>query len=97
MMLIVGFDGFDVAVKMNISPTIARIKHIAVVIVFRRVVNRNTGRSAAFIFNSILVDFQESFWGQAGKIVQLIRRNGLTHQLCSHQTYQNQVWEIIFK
>ena len=62
-MLIVGFDGFDVAVKISISPTIARIKHIAVVIVFRRVVNRNTGRSSAFISYFILVDFHESFWG----------------------------------
>ena len=71
MMLIVGFDGFDVAVKMNISPTVARIKHIAVVIVFRRVVNRNTGRSSAFIFYSILVDFQESIWGVEVKQVKL--------------------------
>ena len=62
-MLIVGFGGFDAAVKMNISPTVARIKHIAVVIVFRRVVNRNTGRSSAFISYLILVDFHESFWG----------------------------------
>ena len=73
-MLIVGFDGFDVVVKISISPTIARIKHIAVlavVIVFRRVVNRNTGRSSAFIFYSILVDFQESIWGVEVKQVKL--------------------------
>ena len=103
-MLIVGFDVFDVAVKMNISPTVARIKHIAVVIVFRRVVNRNTGRSSAFISYFILVDFHESFWGV--KQVKLLSWLDATDWPINYvvtkpikiiRILKDVLWEIMFK